>query len=83
LSINLKSQAKLEKSVPDGRAPTLDKLLAPHGFTKEHNEPRSHAFMLLNHLTVDRACGRFQFKDRQDILETGKAWDIWHVSLRA
>ncbi len=74
---NLKSKARVEKAVPTGRAPSLDKLLAPHGFTKEHNEPRSHAFMLLDHLIVDRAYGKqFQVKDWKDVLRIGKAWDI-------
>ena len=32
-----------------------------HAFTKEHANPRSHAFMLVDHLVVDRAYGgRFQ-----------------------
>lgn len=76
-TVNLQSKAKLEKAVPAGRAPTLDKLLTPHGFTKEHNEPRSHVFMLLDHLTVDRAYGRrFQFDSWQDIIRSGKAWDL-------
>ena len=28
------------------------KLMAPHGFTREHNEPRSHVFMNLDHLAA-------------------------------
>ena len=33
---------------------TMDKILTPHGFTREHNEPRSHAFALDDHLVVQR-----------------------------
>ena len=76
-SVNLKSKAKVEKSTTTSRSPTFDKLLMPHGFTKEHNEPRSHAFMFTDFLLVDRAFGgRFQLKSRKDISKTGKAWDI-------
>lgn len=71
------SGARREKAVPTGRAPTLDKLLMGHGFTKEHNDPRSHAFMLLDHLLVDRAYGgRFQLRSWRDIGYIGKAWDV-------
>jgi formate-dependent nitrite reductase cytochrome c552 subunit len=38
--------------------------MIPHGFTKEHNVPRSHAFMVLDQWLVDRAFGgRFVPKD--------------------
>lgn len=71
------SGARIEKAGPAGRAPTLDKLLMGHGFTKEHNEPRGHAFMLLDHLLVDRAYGgRFQLQSWQDIGRIGKAWEL-------
>ena len=77
MSVNLKSKAKVEKSTTTSRSPTFDKLLMPHGFTKEHNEPRSHAFMVTDFLLVDRAYGgRFQLKNQKDITKTGKAWDI-------
>jgi len=61
-SVNLKSKARVEKAtIPAG--PHLDKLMTPHGFTKEHDEPRSHIFMVTDHLLVDRAYGgRFQLK---------------------
>lgn len=75
--VSYQSPARMEKATPTGRASQLDKLLAPHGFTREHNEPRSHAFMLVDHLTVDRAYGgQFQLKSRTDITRTGKAWDL-------
>ena len=75
--INLKSRAKVEKATTTSRSPTFDKLMAPHGFTKEHDEPRSHIFMLTDHLLVDRAYGgRFQLKTWKEITKTGKVWDI-------
>lgn len=75
--VNYHKRAKKEKAIPDGRAPMLDKLLAGHGFTKEHAEPRSHPYMLIDHIIVDRAYGgRFQYKNWADITKTGKAWDI-------
>ncbi len=74
---NLKSKAKLEKSTTTSRSPMSDKLLMPHGFTKEHDEPRSHAFMVTDHMIVDRAYGgRFQLKDWTYIDKTGKVWDL-------
>lgn len=77
MEINLKSKAKLEKSTTTGRSPTFDKLLMPHGFTKEHDEPRSHAFMLIDHMIVDRGYGgRFQLRDWTYIDKPGKLWDI-------
>ncbi len=77
MSVNLKSKAKVEKATTTSRSPASDKLLMPHGFTKEHDEPRSHVFMVTDHLLVDRAYGgRFQLKSWTDITKTGKAWDI-------
>jgi formate-dependent nitrite reductase cytochrome c552 subunit len=77
MAVNLKSRAKLEKSTTTSRSPTFDKLMFPHGFTREHAEPRSHAFMLIDQLIVDRAYGgRFQLKDWTYIDKRGKLWDI-------
>jgi formate-dependent nitrite reductase cytochrome c552 subunit len=77
MSINPKSKAKVEKATTTSRSPTSDKLLMPHGFTKEHDEPRSHGFMVTDHLLVDRAYGgRFQLRTWKDITKTGKTWDI-------
>jgi uncharacterized CHY-type Zn-finger protein len=68
MSVNLKSKAKVEKATTTSRSPTSDKLLMPHGFTKEHDEPRSHVFMVTDHLLVDRAYGgRFQLKNWKEI----------------
>lgn len=77
MHVNLESKARLEKATTTSRSPTFDKLMTPHGFTKEHAEPRSHAFMLIDHLLVDRAYGgRFQLKTWEDITKTGKLWDV-------
>jgi len=77
MSVNSKSKAKVEKATTTSRSPTFDKLMAPHGFTKEHDEPRSHGFMLIDHLIVDRAYGgRYQLKDWKEISRPGKLWDV-------
>lgn len=72
--------ARDEKSQLTNRAPNpfWDKLMAGHGFTKEHNLTRSHKWMLTDHLVVDRAYGgRFQPKNGWNyIFEGGKAWDV-------
>ena len=72
--------ARDEKSQLTNRSPNpfWDKLMAGHGFTKEHNLTRSHNWMLIDHLIVDRAYGgRFQAKNGwQYIFEKGKAWDV-------
>lgn len=75
--VNLESKARVEKATTTSRSPTFDKLMMPHAFTKEHGEPRSHGFMLIDHYIVDRAYGgRFQLKTLQDIAKAGKAWDL-------
>lgn len=70
--------ARKEKGVPGGRSPLQDKLLAPHGFTFEHNEPRGHAFMVIDQFVVDRfQGGRFQFKEGwRGIDKPGKTWEV-------
>lgn len=72
--------ARFDKSNTTGRAPNpaWEKLMAPHGFTKEHAATRSHSVMLLDQFIVDRAFGgRFQGKDGWNyIFQTGKVWDI-------
>jgi nitrite reductase (cytochrome c-552) len=63
-TVNLESKARVEKATFKSRSPLFDKLIAGHGFAKEHAEPRSHIFMLVDHYIVDRAYGgRFQLKD--------------------
>lgn len=72
--------ARDEKSQLTGRSPNpyWDKLMAGHGFTKEHNATRSHVNMLVDQFAVDRAFGgRFQPKNGWNyIFEKGKVWDI-------
>ncbi len=72
--------ARDEKSQLTNRSPNpfWDKLMMGHGFTKEHALTRSHKWMLIDHLVVDRAYGgRFQPKNGwQYVLEGGKAWDV-------
>jgi formate-dependent nitrite reductase cytochrome c552 subunit len=72
--------ARDEKSQLTNRSPNpfWDKLMMPHGFTKEHALTRSHKWMLIDHLIVDRAYGgRFQGKSGWNyIFEGGKAWDV-------
>jgi formate-dependent nitrite reductase cytochrome c552 subunit len=77
VSVNLKSKAKVEKATTTSRSPTFDLLMMPHGFTKEHDEPRSHVFMLTDHLLVDRGYGgRFQLKSWKEINNPGKTRDV-------
>jgi hypothetical protein len=80
MKVAMHRPARDEKSQLTNRAPNpfWDKLMAGHGFTKEHNLTRSHIDMLPDHLVVDRAYGgRFQGKNGWNyILEKGKAWDI-------
>jgi len=75
--VDWEAQARKEKGVPTGRSPMQDKLLAPHGFTREHNEPRAHAFMVIDQFVVDRfASGRYQYKDMWGVARPGKVWDV-------
>lgn len=61
---NLESKPKVEKSTATSRSPLFDLVMRPHGFTREHGEPRSHVFSFVDFLLVDRAFGgRFQLKD--------------------
>jgi formate-dependent nitrite reductase cytochrome c552 subunit len=80
--VNLHKRARVEKSLLTERSPNplWDKLMMGHGFTKEHNAPRAHAYMLIDHLVVDRAYGgRFQPKDGWQYVVARppfKTWDI-------
>jgi formate-dependent nitrite reductase cytochrome c552 subunit len=78
MKVDYGAQARKEKGVPTGRSPMMDKLLAPYGFTFEHNEPRAHAFMVTDQFVVDRfAGGRFQYKKRWwNVDSVGRTWDI-------
>ena len=72
--------ARDEKSQLTGRSPNpyWDKLMAGHGFTKEHNTTRSHVNMLVDQFAVDRAFGgRFQGKNGWNyIFDKGRVWDV-------
>ncbi len=81
VAINLHSKAKVEKATTTSRSPLFDSLMRPHGFTREHAEPRSHIFALVDHLLVDRAYGgRFQLKDWKLISDAKaaekSAWEV-------
>jgi formate-dependent nitrite reductase cytochrome c552 subunit len=80
MKVAMHRPARDEKSQLTNRSPNpfWDKLMAGHGFTKEHALTRSHVNMLTDHYVVDRAYGgRFQGKNGWNyILEKGRAWDI-------
>ena len=80
-NMNWEKTARKEKVQATGPSPNpaFDKLMMPHGFTKEHNEPRSHAFALYDQLVVDRAFGgRFQNKEGWQFLgKDGGNVKIW------
>ena len=78
-TMNTEKTAHKEKAVATAGA--MDKILMPHGFTREHNEPRSHAFALYDQVVVDRAFGgRFQNKDgKAGLTRMGGNFRIWDV----
>jgi formate-dependent nitrite reductase cytochrome c552 subunit len=75
--------ARFEKKQMTGPSPnnSFDLLMTPHGFTREHNLPRSHAFMVLDQFVVDRAFGgRFSPKDSWRYLaKPGGNFKVWDV----
>ena len=77
-TMNYDGGARKEKGVPGGRSPMQDKLLAGHGFTFEHAEPRGHAFMVTDQFAVDRfQGGRYQVKGGwKNVAKMGKTWDV-------
>ena len=81
--MNWEKTARKEKSLATGPSPNpaFDKLMMPHGFTREHNEPRSHAFALYDQVVVDRAFGgRFENKHGwQFLAQPGGNFKIWDV----
>jgi nitrite reductase (cytochrome c-552) len=82
VQVNMHKPARSEKSQLTGVSPNpaWDKLMMPHGFTKEHALPRSHTFMLLDQLIVDRAFGgRFQSKNGWQYLTQTGSFRIWDV----
>jgi nitrite reductase (cytochrome c-552) len=82
-TMNWEKTARKEKSQATGPSPNpaFDKLMMPHGFTREHNEPRSHAFALYDQVVVDRAFGgRFKNKQGWEFLgQAGGNIKIWSV----
>ncbi len=80
-TMNWDKTARFEKSQATGPSPNpaWDKLMTPHGFTREHNLPRSHAFMVLDQFVVDRAFGgRFVAKDGWRYLaQPGGDFSVW------
>ena len=81
VSVRHESHPRLEKANPISRSPKFDKLIGGHGFSFEHAEPRSHAFMLVDHFIVDRAYGgRFQYKNWQKVTDgMGAVRGAWTV----
>lgn len=64
VEVNLHSKARVEKASFKSRSPLFDRLLQGHVFPREHAEPRSHPFMLIDHFIIDRTYGlRFELKD--------------------
>jgi len=82
-NMNWNKIARSEKSQATGPSPNpaWDKMMMPHGFTREHNVPRSHAFMVLDQFVVDRAFGgRFAPKDGwQYLTRSGGNFKLWDV----
>ncbi|MBM4340388.1 MAG: ammonia-forming cytochrome c nitrite reductase subunit c552 [Deltaproteobacteria bacterium] len=81
ISVNLESKPKVEKSTATSRSPLFDIIMRPHGFTREHGEPRSHVFSLVDQLLVDRAFGgRFQLKDWTKMSDAKAAEkSVWEI----
>lgn len=81
-NMNWHRPARFEKSQLNGPSPNpaWDKLMMPHGFTREHNLPRSHSFALIDQLLVDRSFGgRFSPKAGWQYLSLSghvKLWDV-------
>ena len=79
--VNYAKTARNEKTQAGGPSPSpaFEKLMGPHGFTKEHNVPRSHVFALYDQLVVDRAFGgRFENrKGWQGLAQGAGSFRIW------
>ena len=76
--------ARASKKSANGPAPDpfFDRARGGHGFTKEHDLPRAHAFMALDQFIVDRAFGgRFEPKEGwlYTTLEGGESYKVWDV----
>ncbi len=81
-TMNWHKPARFEKSQLIGPSPNpaWDKLMMPHGFTKEHNLPRSHSFALIDQLLVDRSFGgRYAAKEGWQYLARSGDQKLWSV----
>jgi formate-dependent nitrite reductase cytochrome c552 subunit len=79
---NYDKPGRKEKSLATGPSPnpSWEKLMTPHGFTREHAEARSHQFMVLDQFVVDRAFGgRFEAKDGWQYLTKQGNFKVWDV----
>lgn len=80
MKVAMHRPARDEKSQLTNRSPNpfWDKLMAGHGFTKEHSLTRSHVNMVVDQFVVDRAFGgRFQPKEGWEyVIKKGRVWDI-------
>ncbi len=82
--MNWNRTGRFEKKQYGGPAPdpSYDLLMSPHGFTKEHNLPRSHTFALLDQFVVDRAFGgRFATKEGWRYLAGSGDFSVWDVAV--
>jgi nitrite reductase (cytochrome c-552) len=82
--MNWNRTGRFEKKQYGGPAPdpSYDLLMSPHGFTKEHNLPRSHTFALLDQFVVDRAFGgRFGTKEGWRYLAGSGDFSVWDVAV--
>jgi nitrite reductase (cytochrome c-552) len=74
--------ARDEKSLPTGRSPNplWEKLMMGHPFTREHSAPRSHPWMLVDILLVDRAFGgRFQPREDWRYVNAKPDVSVWDI----
>jgi formate-dependent nitrite reductase cytochrome c552 subunit len=81
-TMNWEKPARWEKSQAAGPSPNpaWDKLMWPHGFTREHNLARSHQHMVLDQFVVDRAFGgRFEAKQGWQYLTRSGNYKVWDV----
>ncbi len=80
-AMNWEKTARKEKTLATGPSPNpaFEKLMMPHLFGREHNEPRSHAFALYDQLMVDRAFGgRYQNKEgHKTLAQPGGHFKLW------
>lgn len=79
---NYRKKPNFDKGDPKSRSPYWEVLMRPYAFEVSHAEPRSHKYMLIDHLFNDRAYGgRFQSKRgfQYVIDKSGIAPKVWDV----